>query len=321
MLWFQRRQLLFMPALAWGSLALAQSRHEPPPLALQIVTSDATAPYADVARLLTGHLAKAGLAPAGVQQITAAELAQALRQGALPQPRLFVALGVEAASTLALSRLPIPVLSALLPRSSWQRLLQDSGRRASSQFTALYLDQPLGRQMSLIRLALPKARRLGVLLGPESGARKTLLQALASSHGLSLIAAQVTTAADIFAALRQVLDDCDVLLALADPQVFNSMSIQNILLAAFRAGVPLVGFSPAYVRAGALLSLHATPAQAALQVAVLVQEALQGKGLPASPVESSDFEVGINAHVARSMGLAPDAQALRQALREAEGLP
>jgi ABC-type uncharacterized transport system substrate-binding protein len=149
----------------------------------------------------------------------------------------------------------------------------------------------------------------------------TLLKSLATTNGLTVTDAKVNAEAGVFPALKQVLDNCDVLLALADPQVFNSQSIQNILLAAFRSKVPMVGFSPAYVRAGALLSVHVTPTQAALQAAVLVQGVLSGKALPANPVESNDFEVGVNEHVARAMNLSLNEQALRLALRDAERMP
>lgn len=51
---------------------------------------------------------------------------------------------------LAGAKLSAPVLSALIPRISFERILRDSGRTASSQLTALYLDQPLNRQLALI---------------------------------------------------------------------------------------------------------------------------------------------------------------------------
>lgn len=315
-----RRHLLLL-ALAHEVGALAQTQPSQDQPSLLIVSSDSAQPYADVARQITEQLVNAGLAPNAIKKITTAGLASALWTGQGPQPKLIVALGVDAASALAKSEGRVPVLAALVPRSSWQDLLSASGRRQSSQFTALYLDQPLSRQLGLIRLALPTARRIGVLLGPESSSRLGLLKSLAASHGLTVTGARVDAEAGVFSALKQVLDNSDVLLALADPQVFNSQSIQNILLAAFRAKVPMVGFSPAYVRAGALLSLHVTPAQAAVQAVAMVQAALSGDALPTPPTESNDFEVGVNVHVARAMNLSLNPQALRQALRDAEHLP
>ncbi len=315
-----RRHLLLL-ASAQAMPALAQVSPDPKKASLLIVSSDDSQVYADVARLITVQLLNAGFEADAVQQTTAAALAKAMLAGQISQPQLFVALGVQAAATLRHSQVQAPVLAALVPRSGWQHLLRASGLRASSQFTALYLDQPLIRQLHLIRLALPKVRTVGVLLGPESASRLALLKSLAGNHGLTVMDASVDAQAGVFPALKQVLDNCDVLLALADPQVFNSQSIQNILLAALRAKVPMVGFSPAYVRAGALLSLHVTPAQAALQVAVMAQGTLAGKVLPANPVESDDFEVAVNEHVARALKLSLNAAALRRALRDVVQLP
>jgi ABC-type uncharacterized transport system substrate-binding protein len=126
---------------------------------------------------------------------------------------------------------------------------------------------------------------------------------------------------NVFPDLQQVLNGCDVFLALADPLVFNSSSIQNILLTTFRARVPVVAFSPAYVRAGALLSLHATPLQAGKQAGIQVLAALRGQPLPEQPLESNDFEVSVNEHVARALDLSLDGKALRLALRRLERLP
>jgi ABC-type uncharacterized transport system substrate-binding protein len=93
------------------------------------------------------------------------------------------------------------------------------------------------------------------------------------------------------------------------------------LLTSFRAKVPLVAFSPAYVKAGALMALHVTPTQVGRQAASLFRGVVQGKGLPAQPVYSSEFSVAVNEHVARSLELTLDAQALGERLRLREAAP
>ncbi|MFZ3083287.1 ABC transporter substrate-binding protein [Rhodoferax ferrireducens] len=280
-----------------------------------IVSSERSPAYAQAAEALVRELERTGWSRHDMLQLTVAELAGA---GVLT-PKLFVALGAQAANALA--PLKAPVLCALLLRSSFERVLRSSGRKASSQFSALYLDQPLSRQLGLIQLALPEARRIGVLWGPESKTQAPTLRALAQARGLSLREADVGQGEFLFPGLKAALEGADVLLALADPQVFNSSSIQNILLTSFRAGVPLVAFSPAYVRAGALLALHVTPEQIGQQAALIAGGVLQGKALSATPLYSQDFSVDVNEHVARSLGLRLDAVALRTLLRQREAAP
>ncbi|MBV5297151.1 MAG: hypothetical protein JZU64_03165 [Rhodoferax sp.] len=318
----QVRRLLLLGCLpGWAMWGETQAGVRSGDEAVLIVSSDSAAAFVDAAQALTEELLHAGISRYAIPQMTAAEWAASSKSGQAPQAQVLVALGTEAATLLATTVTKTPVLCALLPRSSFERVLRGSGRKPSSLLTALYLDQPLSRQLALIRLALPAAQRIGVLWGPESVARAPLLKSLAAAQGLTLAEAKMDSAEGVFPALKQVLGDCDVLLALPDPQVYHGSSIQNILLSAFRAGVPMVGFSPAYVRAGALLGLHVTPVQVGRQAASLVLEALQDRALPASPVESNDFEVGVNDHVARAMGLALNASNLRLALRRAERLP
>jgi ABC-type uncharacterized transport system substrate-binding protein len=274
--------------------------------AVVIVSSESSEAYAQAAQALVSELAFGGLAISEVQRMTVAEFA------AMPSqvPKLFVALGAQAALALARAQPLAPVLCTLLPRSAFERVLQSSGRKASAQFSAALLDQPLTRQLALVRLALPQTTQLGVLLGPESRSLAPMLAGLTVDRGFKLVQASIGPSEPVFTSLRQVLERADVLLALPDPEVFNANSLQNILLTSFRAGVPMVAFSPAYVRAGALLALYVTPAQIGQQAGEMARAVLQGKALPAQAVDAKGFTISVNTHVARSLDLALDADRL-----------
>ncbi|WP_165493212.1 ABC transporter substrate-binding protein [Hylemonella gracilis] len=295
------------------------------------VSSGTGAAYEQAAQALERSLAQAlrqdGKTPIFVR-VDAQDETAALKSSLPAPPRLYIALGVQACTHLArqtpAALVGAPVLCALLPRQSFEYLLRETGRRAGPDFSALYLNQPLARQLDLIRLALPQARRIGVLVGAGPGAQQMedQLTELARERGLRLVSARLGTSDPIFPGLKQVLDESDVLLAMADPQIYNSHTIQNILLASFRAKVPMQAFSPAYVRAGALLALYATPEQIGAQVASLVRDALteqngRARGL-GPPLHTQWFEVSVNAHVARSLGLQLDADDLAERLRRLE---
>jgi putative ABC transport system substrate-binding protein len=282
-----------------------------------VVSSERNAAYGEAAESLMAELERAGVARTEVKFVTTSEWAE----GGDRSSKLIVTLGFEAAQALVSSEIRTPVLSALLPRSSFERMLRVSGRKVSGQLSAIYLDQPLSRQLALIRLALPSARRVGVLWGTESLIHAPTFRSLAPSSGFQFVEANVIASEPLFPDLKRVLDDSDVLLALADPTVFNSNTIQNVLLASFRARVPVLAFSPAYVRAGALMALYVTPTQVGQQVASVARGVLQGKPLPSSPPYAQNFSVAVNEHVARSLGLALDADGLASQLRQREGAP
>jgi ABC-type uncharacterized transport system substrate-binding protein len=139
-------------------------------------------------------------------------------------------------------------------------------------------------------------------------------------HGFELVEGTLNEGGLLINALHAALQDADVLLAVADGSVYNSNTVSNILLTSYRAKTPVVAFSPAYVKAGALLSVHTTPAQAGAQLATMAAHYLQTSGLWASqyPV---DFIVTTNDYVARSLGLSLDAKTLTERLRKLEKRP
>lgn len=313
---------LLLLCLAWclpGGMARAQPPE--PSARVVIVSSDTALAYAQTAQAVIDTLVRHGVARSDISQVFASELVLRQQSGLPLCPAVCVALGSEATRVLLAVQVKAPVVSALIPRRSFERILQSSGKPVPVQVSAIYLDQPLARQLALIRLALPQARRLAVVLGPESSAIAASLRVLAVAQEMSLQEVAVNHLDDLTDGLPQLLAQSDVLLALADPLVFNSSTIQNILLSSFRARVPMVAFSPAYVRAGALLALYTTPVQAGQQAAEVVLGVLRGKPPPDRAIEPNDFEVGVNTQVARSLGWSLDGDALRQTLRRQERLP
>jgi ABC-type uncharacterized transport system substrate-binding protein len=236
------------------------------------------------------------------------------------QPMLAVAVGAQACQTLVENSQRPPLLCTLLPRAAFERIAA-ADRVPSVPISAQLLDQPVQRQMALIRLALPRKKRVGVLLGAESATFENGLAGAAKQHGLTLTVARISTAADLSEGLLRLLADSDLLLAVPDSQVFNSGTIQNILRATIARGIPSVGFSPAYVRAGTAIGIYATPAMIGTQTGQLVRRILLSGNWPA-PQPPSDFEIGVNRAVARSLSIdVGDPATLKRRLEAAGATP
>lgn len=215
----------------------------------------------------------------------------------------------------------VPLLGALLPRQAYRAAL-DRLSPPSRSFSAVVLDQPLGRQLDLIRQALPSRQRIAVMVGPQARPHLKTLEREAQLRGLHVIPATgIASPEDIFPALRQALEQADVLLTLPDTLVFNNGNLQNILLTTYRARVPVVTFSPAYVKAGALLAIYSTPAQVARQVVRKLSRWRPGQPLPELSAPD-EFAVVANPRVAASLGIGlDDAARIAEDLRTVEGRP
>jgi ABC-type uncharacterized transport system substrate-binding protein len=272
-----------------------------------LVLSEAGGAYAEVAVEIRHALrARAQISEVPVQAVEA--LAES-------HPRLIAAIGTKACRAAADSRTTIPLLCLLIPRSAYERIAASARGRAVS---GLLLDQPVSRQMALIRAIIPDPREVAVLLGPESAPLARAIAHGAAEQGLRVATTKVADADEIPSALQSALNDADVLLAVPDSGVYNSRTVQNILRTAFQSKVPLIAFSPAYVKAGALAAVYTTPAQVGRQGARWISLHLGGRSLPAVQ-PPGEFEVMVNRNVARALGIAiPEEGEIAERLRKME---
>jgi len=235
-----------------------------------------------------------------------------------PPPRAIIALGVEAMDRMVESAVwpKVPVVALLVPRAS----LEDLADNNRGRLTGIYFDQPFARQMQFLRLAMPDKRRIGILLGPGSGRYQGEIRQAVKRAGLDDAIELVADKDDLSRGLRAVLAKADVLLAVPDTAVHNNYSAHHVLLASYRRGVPLVGYSGSFVKAGAAAALVSTPEQIGRQGADLVARLLAGGDLP-EPRAPEAFEVMVNDRVSRSLDLALDGDTLSRKLGAARGQP
>ena len=290
-----------------------------PALACQVcvVSSEKAPAFLEAYDSLSQELQRFGVARQDIALLGIAEYQDG--GPAVQEARLLITLGTDAMRHVA-SRNGKLLIAGLIPRISFERVLAESARKNVASTAALYLDQPFGRQLDLMRLALPRLHRVGVLWGPDSISLQPLLNAALQARGLELSEGLYSEGQTLIGALQMALHDADGLLAVADTAIYNANTVSNILLTSYRAKVAVQAFSPAYVKAGALLSVHSTASQIGNQLAAMAYQALQSNNMPQSqyPV---DFSVTTNDYIARSLGLTLDAKALSERLHRMEKRP
>jgi ABC-type uncharacterized transport system substrate-binding protein len=302
---------------AW--LALAASLCAPQAGAqVLLVLSDESAGYQAVAEEVRSGLKQSRDGKLRVDAAVASRMASS-DTASLDSYELVVTIGLAAAQqTLSREKdLPTPprTLCLLIPRQSFERLLPSAGRARDSRVSAVFIDQPLSRQMDLLRVALPEKKRVGVILGPSSLDLESELARQAREHTLALTVARITERAGLYAALQNVLPASDLLLMLPDPLVSNADTVYGLLLTTYREQMPVIGFSEGLLNAGALLSLYSTAHQQGRQGAEIAREMLARAGSLPEPQYPKYFTVRINVSVARSLGLhLPAEEALAAAL-------
>ena len=213
-----------------------------------------------------------------------------------------VTIGSQAFSSVLDQDLDATLIATLIPRETYLALLE-SHPGSRNRTTAVFIEQPVQRNLELVRIALP-GRKPGILLGSQSGFLEDQLRRAARDLSLPLYIKRFKPRENLVDALDQVLKNCNVLVAFADPEVSNPGTARHLLLTTYRYGIPMVAYSKAYVRAGALMAVYSTPEQFGQQTAELVIRStrITGPTLP-GPEYPRYFSVDVNRNVARSLGI------------------
>ena len=215
---------------------------------------------------------------------------------------LVIALGVKALEEASKLKYTTPVLGVFTPMPAFNALLGKS-RRELGNFSAIVLDQPYWRQISLIKTILPASKKLGVLLGRTSAQYLEYLTEEAEEAGFSLDVENVDSASDIIPKLIKTLDTNDAILAIPDPLIYNRETAEPILLTTYRHQKPVFGYSQSYVRAGALAAVYSSNKQLAKQTAEIALAAQQAPSLLPPPQAPKYFSILVNRQVARSLNI------------------
>jgi putative tryptophan/tyrosine transport system substrate-binding protein len=238
--------------------------------------------------------------------------------------QIVVTVGARAATLVAGMEVKAPILHTLIPRTIFNNLPKARlGSEASSWASAIFLEQPLARQLDLVSLLMPGKSRFGVLYGPHSSAQAGELQELAETRGITLIADTPKRIDELGPALRRILPRAQLLMTLRDSTLFNRDTLRSVLLSGYRADRPVIGFSRTQVKAGALAAVFTTPEQAGRQAAESILQLAEENAANFPPPQYPKYwTVQVNRQVARAFGLSiaddSELQARLQASTESE---
>jgi len=217
-------------------------------------------------------------------------------------PKIVLAVGT-AATDLTLRKITgAPVVACLVLRTE---RIEQAGNAAG-----VSLEFPLETQFAWLQRILPQARTVGVLYNPAENQRRIdAAVQTAKRFGLRIDAEPVSSPKDVPAALNSLAKRADVLWCIPDAVTLSAVISKNILLFSFRNSIPVIGPSPAWVKAGALYSLDWDYADLGVQCGEMAVKILAGAS-PASVGVASPRRVQytLNLATARQMKLdLPDA--------------
>jgi putative ABC transport system substrate-binding protein len=202
-----------------------------------------------------------------------------------------------------------PVIASLLSRMAFENISRESPVHQQG-VSALFLDQPIARQLAFINKVLPasvlETRLIFTAVSDAKSESLASLRQAAPATGFKVSAAIVENSEAAVPTIDRLLNRKEGLfLAFPDSEIFARDNIRPFLLTTYRYKIPVIAFSLPFVQAGALAALHTTPTQFGQELASWVTKLPSARPITNLPPPKSPtlFSVSINTQVARSLKL------------------
>ena len=225
-----------------------------------------------------------------------------------------IAIGSKATIKLLQQSQEQSVLSILTPSSTFSEWIKNNPRLAvkitEGKLAAIFMDQPARRQINLARLIAPKMQSMGTLYEERSQQLVVQLNSAAEANQINFKAKLLMPKDNPIVALRELYKDIDLFVAIPGRYIFNQSTAKWMLYLSYKYHKPLLGFSTAYVEAGALAAVHTTAEEISRQAMELIEEYQQVKKLPSSAVYPKYFSIKTNREVAEQLNITLDSDAV-----------
>jgi putative ABC transport system substrate-binding protein len=209
------------------------------------------------------------------------------------EARVLIAVGSRALAEVRARRVPGQVVAVMCLR----------GGDAGSDTRRVDLDLSLAAQLAAMRSLWPGRTRVGIIRGPgQSRASGEALEASARKEGFSLLIVDCDGPAKLLKSLAALKGKVDFVLCFPNADLYNPVTIKPLVLASLEGRLPLVGFSPAFVRAGAAAGIFADYREMGRQAAEMALQALQG-GERTEDQAPRKIRIAINQRVAHLLGV------------------
>ena len=220
--------------------------------------------------------------------------------------QLVITFGAKATGFALASKQNIRVASSFITMSAIQSLLEQQNRtiNQSKLISVLYLEQPISRIVSLLRILRPDTSSVGAVYGPISVQNQNALIKQAHNYRLKVNDALLSETDNPLKKLQHIFKASQTFLILPDKSSFNRRMARWVITLSVKYKVPVIGFSQKYTQAGALASIYSRPAQIGKQTAEMIGRWLNIK--ESSQVEyiyPKYFEVSVNRKVAKSLSI------------------
>jgi len=222
------------------------------------------------------------------------------------RPALVHSVGTDATRLAKENIKDVPVVFSMVLNPVAGGLIKSMSASANN-LTGASMDLPFSLQFSYMRELKPGLKKIGVIYSEkETGAVVREAKRSARLMGLELISEAVEGPQGVPGAIKRLKGRVDFMWSVADGNVFTRETVRELLLVSLRKKIPLMGLSPAFVKAGALFAVSIHPDMVGRQAAGLTMDVLGGKKPSGIPVAvPTDGDLLVNRNTLKILGLEP----------------
>lgn len=233
---------------------------------------------------------------AKIVKVTASDVSYEM----LNQHDFIVTIGTHAAKIVSEYKVKSSVVHSLIPDNESTHF--NSPCRNDSCYY-VYINQPAIRYTKLFKILFPQEKTM-VLVTTKTDTK--LARNLKKSSKITDVTyKEITIQKDgnIARIFTNKLSQNDVLLALPNTAIYNSKNAKSILLSTYHKNVPIIAYSKAFVKAGAIAGLYSSVDHIATKTSKLINEIIKHGQHKQKDHYPDDFTVEVNLAVANSLGI------------------
>lgn len=213
---------------------------------------------------------------------------------------LIISIGYNSAKAIAKHKTKKNVIYTLIPDNE---SLQLNIPCKNTTCYKIYINQPVHRYIQLFKNLFPAGKTLVFATTKENSIKSQQVKTSSKNNNIIVKDIRIHKKNNISRTFINKLNSNDVLLALPDPDIYNSNQAKSIILSTYHVNVPIIAYSKSFAKAGALISLYSSIDNIAEQTAKIVNTIITD-GLPKQKeYYPDDFTIEINSAVARSLNI------------------
>jgi len=173
------------------------------------------------------------------------------------RPGLVMCLGETPATWAVQRQEPFPLAFTMIVDPQRLRETRDESAVSTRKLHGVSIDVSAEEQVAILKKMLPTVRRIGVMT-QDTSLRDTVaaVRQACEKHGLQLVHAEIAGISELPAKFEQLLGEVDMVWSLPDPNIFQPQLARHIIGQCAARGIPLLGLSASFVKAGATISFE-----------------------------------------------------------------